>query len=38
MSHAMGDLLFWIVALVAMFFVLRYFQKRKNKDREDKNQ
>ena len=32
MSEALMDLLFWIVALVAMFFVFRWLQGRKNKD------
>jgi heme/copper-type cytochrome/quinol oxidase subunit 2 len=35
MTTAMGDLLFWIVALIALFFVLRYFQNKKNKDDKD---
>lgn len=37
MSHAMGDLLFWIVALIVMFVVFRYFQKRKNNDKDKKD-
>ncbi len=32
MSEALGDLLFWIVALVAMFFLFRYLQNRKKKN------
>lgn len=34
MSEAMLDLLFWIVALVVLFFGIRYFQKRK-KDKDE---
>ena len=34
MSEALLDLLFWIVALAAMFFGFRYLQKRK-KDKDE---
>lgn len=33
MPAALGDLLFWIVGLIALFFLLRWLQKRQaNKD------
>lgn len=32
MSHAMLDLLFWIVALVVMFLLFRWLQARKKRD------
>jgi hypothetical protein len=31
MSHALLDLLFWIVAFVALFFLFRWLQARKNR-------
>lgn len=36
MSEALLDLLFWIVALAVLFFVFRFLQKRKDKNK-DKN-
>lgn len=35
MSTTLGDLLFWIVALVALFAVLRFLQNRKSKKDKD---
>ena len=35
MSTAIGDLLFWVVLFVALFFLLRYLQKRKNDSEKD---
>ena len=31
MSTTLADLLFWIVALIAMFVVLRWVQRRRKK-------
>jgi len=31
----LGDLLFWIGAFIALFFLIRYLQSRKDKDGED---
>ncbi len=30
MPSALADLLFWIAAFAALFFLFRYLQKRKN--------
>lgn len=36
MSDAVLDLLFWIIVLIALFFGLRFLQK-KNKDKNNKD-
>lgn len=35
MSMATADLLFWIVALLVLFFLFRWLQARGRKDRDD---
>ncbi len=35
MSTALGDLLFWVVLFIALFFLLRYLQKRKHDNKKD---
>ena len=35
MPSALVDLLFWIAVFVVLFFVLRFLQKRKGKDRDE---
>jgi len=35
MSTALTDLLFWIGAFVALFFLLRFLQKRKTPKKDD---
>ena len=37
MSEAMTDLLFWIVAFVALFFLFRWLQAAKKKKKEDQD-
>ena len=34
MPHALGDLLFWIVLMAALFVLIRFLQNRKNKDKD----
>jgi hypothetical protein len=31
MSTAFADLMFWIIALIALFFVFRWLQRRKDR-------
>jgi len=38
MSTTLADLLFWVVALIALFLVLRWIQKRKAAQRDEKGQ
>lgn len=38
MSHALLDLLFWVVAFVALFFLFRWLQGRKKRDLRDQEE
>ena len=35
--EALGDLIFWIVVLIALFFLFRWRQARKDKNQDDKD-